>query len=137
MVKIGFLKLPSQRKDGSPFKKIKSLYNDFHVIIPFIQNVLIYLSKILNAHTRGHALCALLKNCHFRLWRVRFGHYYASKRISIWGSFNTEPSFHIRSLLDNISGNGNWENEDYVRDLTNSKFCTTQFPKDFFQYVSH
>ena len=48
------------------------------------------------------------------------------------------PSFRIRSLLDNIGGNSNWENEDYVCDLTNSKyytpseFLTSKFSKDFF-----
>ena len=46
------------------------------------------------------------------------------------------PSFSIRSLLDNIDGN--WENEDYVCDLTNSKYYTpteflaSKFPKYFF-----
>ena len=46
------------------------------------------------------------------------------------------PSFTIRSLLENIRGNS--DNEDYVHDLTHSKYYTTsefivsKIPKDSF-----
>ena len=61
-----------------------------------------------------------------------------AKELPFGDHITLNPSFRIRSLLDNIGGNSNWENEDYVCDLTNSKyytpseFLTAKFSKDFF-----